>query len=529
MTPYVVGHGNYGYDSSVGLVCGANVEDSINTPFPNVANGYVNGCVIADNNLEGGMFLDYFNTPDSVLNTTVGFIPTASNINGIERAFFSLYTWQGYGFCTGSNVSNFNYPGSFSLLDRRESSFGFVGPYAGIINQSATMAGQVHLGGIGTTGCAIPPSYCTPTCPPNSGQQWYLRNLGSNPYIITEMPSNSKLTNCGDLEELSFFIDEAYMQFQNGSASASVWQNAFKCAMSQYPFGAPREALHFIQASRATEAWNYSTSTFPLVDGLTALQMTQNAITNLLTPCGTKDITTGNYGAYGTDGGLAQSWSSSTTGSAGCGTGVSDRTPEPNMQAMSAFYPFTPDDFNVHGSPITPTVMISANATSLTVNNHVSLTATSSVDIGAGSYTGWNIKIVNFGNSSLLNTCTSGFTCTATAISDVATTVQYYSIIVDASNTLQASSGFATVSWFNTTSIGVTLSSSATIVPIGTSVLLTATISGLPPGQESYSIFINDLNANTTLVSCDSGLVCSTTVVSEVPYTDSYQAELLPN
>ena len=47
----------------------------------------------------------------------------------------------------------------FLFLNRRESEFGFIGPYAGIINQSATMAGQVHLGGIGTTGCAIPPSY----------------------------------------------------------------------------------------------------------------------------------------------------------------------------------------------------------------------------------------------------------------------------------------------------------------------------------------------------------------------------------
>ena len=59
MTPYVVGHDNYGYKSGTGagagLTCGANVEYSINTPFPNVANGYVNGCVLIDNDLRRGI------------------------------------------------------------------------------------------------------------------------------------------------------------------------------------------------------------------------------------------------------------------------------------------------------------------------------------------------------------------------------------------------------------------------------------------------------------------------------------------
>ena len=272
--------------------------------------------------------------------------------------------------------------------------------------------------------------------------------------MITEFPSNSKLTLCSDLEELSFGIDEAYMQFQNGSAAASVWQNAFKCAMSQYPFAAPREALHFIQASRVTEAWNYSTSTFPLVDGLTALQMTQNAITQLLTSCTATGVMPGlsvNKGAYGPHGGLSQTWGN-------CG----DQTPEPNFQAMAAFYPFTPDDFNENGSPILPTVSISSNSTSLTVNHFAGLTATSSVDIGSGAYAGWHIKIANFANSSLLNTCTSGFTCTTTVISDMAASVGYYAIITDGSNTLQASSGVTTVSWYNTTSIAVTLNADAT-------------------------------------------------------------------
>ena len=525
MTPYTIGSQHYGYNTSpFGLSCGANIEAS---PAIGVSNGYNNACVLIDNNLEGGMFLDYFNSPSSVLINQSGFHSVFTNIYGNTRAYLTE-TFIGVGACSMPFV-NYNYPSSFALLDRREPEFGFAGVKAIVntLNKSNNFAaGQVHIGGIGSN-CGT------------QGQTWYLPGY-SNPsstLLATEFPSTSPISNCGDLEELSFYIDEAYMQHVNGSTAASVWQNAFKCAESQYPFVAQRQALHFIQAARATVAWNYSTATFPLVHGLTVLQMMQNTITQIFTPANqivssVSSTSCGGYDAKAGGGGLYQSWGTySTSGGAHCSyPGGSDATPEPNMQAMAAFYPFTPDDFGNSGNVApTPITILSANTTSLSTNSFSHLTASSSITVGTDGYTGWHINIYNFGNGSTIASCSSGNSCSANVTSSVAASVGYYSAILDGSSVVHATSGQLIISWFNSSIISVVLTSGATIVPVNTTVLLTATVYGLSFGQESYSILIIDLNNATTIADCSSGLTCTVFVNSLVPYSDNYMAELSAN
>ena len=521
MSNYVEGSQDYGYSSTFGISCGGNIEPSPalgkGTTYPAVQDytksAYHDTCVLIDNNLEGGLFLDYFNSPSSVLVNQSGFHSVFTNVYGNTRAFLTE-SFIGVGGCS-SPFASYNYPSSFALLDRREPEFGFAGvkSIVNTLNQSNNFAnGQVHIGGIGSN-CGT------------EGQTWFIPGY-SNPSsttIVSEFPSNNPVNGiCASggqcLETQSFFIDEAYMQYKNGSTSASVWQNSFKNAENQYPFDAPRDALHFIQAARATAAWNYTTSTFPLVDGLTVLQMMQNTITGLLTPCGTMDATTGQKGAYGPHGGLSQSWGN-------CG----DQTPEPNMQAMAAFYPNDPCDFgNCGTSSGVPTITLSANATSLSTNSFSHLTASSSVTVGTDGYTDWHINIYNFANGSTVASCSSGNSCAANVTSNVGVTVGYYSAILDGL-VVKATSGVTYVSWFNSSMISVVLTSTATIVPINTTVLLTATLYGLSPGQESYSILILDLNNDTTIADCSSGLTCTVFVNSLVPFSDNYMAELSAN
>lgn len=288
MTPYNPGQQNYGYDSQLGIDCGANIEAS---PAIGVSAGYNDACAVIDNNLEGGCALDYFNSLQGVI----------TNICGKVRQYLSE-SWFGVGGCS-SPFPGVTYPSSFPLLDRREGEYGFSDPYASIMSQPG-----VHLGGIGSS-CGT------------GGQVWYLAGYDnpSSTMIVTEMPG-SQIAATGDLEELSFYIDEAYMQCVSKTASCLLWQDAYLNAMSQYPFAAPRQALHFIQCTRATVAWNDS---FAVFNGMNASTMLQNTINQIFTQ------------AVGSDGGLYQQWN---------GGGSSD-TPEPNMQAMIAFDPEMPSWF----------------------------------------------------------------------------------------------------------------------------------------------------------------------------------------
>ena len=286
MTPYTLGNQHYGYDSTFGLIRGGNIESS---PAINVGAGYNDVIVAIDNNLEGAYSLDYANS----------LVGISTNIYTNVRVLLNN-VWNGIGACSKPFIQ-YSYPSSFSLLDMRESEYGFISPYISILETSGN-----HLGGIG--------SNCT-----TQGQTWYLPNYENpntsplQPLIVTELPSNSPIGSTGDLESLSFYIDQAYIQCIFGSTSCNVWQNAYLNAMSQYPFSAPREALHFIQATRATKAWTLSNMTY---NGMNSTIMLNDTINQVFTQ------------VVGIDGGLCQNFGSCTN---------QDNTPEPNLQAMIAF------------------------------------------------------------------------------------------------------------------------------------------------------------------------------------------------
>jgi len=278
MTPYSLGNQHYGYDSTFGLVRGGNIEPS---PAIGVSGGYNDVIVAIDNNLEGSYSLDYFNSAQSVLSTVAGFQPVNTSIYANVRSMLSK-PWIGVGGCS-SPFKTYSYPSSFQLLDRREGEYGFIGPFASTLVKPGN-----HLGGIGNN-CGT------------MGQTWFLPNYDSmptsatKPLIVTVFPSSQPIPSSGNLEELSFYIDEMYMQCVAGTSPCSLWQNAYQNAMSQYPFSAPRDALHFIQATRATQAWTMSNMTY---NGMSAKTMLQDTISKIFSS------------AVGPQGGLYQSFGS---------------------------------------------------------------------------------------------------------------------------------------------------------------------------------------------------------------------------
>lgn len=331
MTPYTEGNQHYGYDSNTGLIRGGNIEAS---PAIGVGSGYNDVVVAIDNNLEGSASLDYFNSPESPLNGQPGFSPVNTNIYENVRELLSE-TWIGVGGCSAP-FTQYSYPSSFSLLDMREAEYGSFDPYYSILIQPGN-----HLGGIGSNCGTL-------------GQTWYLPGYDSlptsmsKPLIATEFPSNTPIPSTGDLEELSFYIDEMYLECHAGTSPCSLWQDAYVNAMSQYPFSAPREALHFIQVSRATAAWTMSNMSY---DGISAFQMLQKTINRIWS----SDV--------GPDGGLYQNFSK---------TGSSD-SPEPNLQAMIAFDPRMPSWF---GQPASTTT--SSETTSSTQSTTISSSSSGS-------------------------------------------------------------------------------------------------------------------------------------------------------
>ena len=295
MTPYPLPaqKGKYGYDSASGLIRGANIEPS---PAIGVSGGNNDAIVYYDSNMEGSASLDFFN---GVAGVSTQIFQTAYNT-------LTSATWYGVGACS-KPFKAYRYPSDFPLLDRRDPSLGTFSPFYSIFIKSGAQ--------IATTG-----SSCG-----TQGQTWYLfKDAGitpyTNPLLVTELPSNTPVGINSDLEMLNFLIDLLYIQ------NSSSWRTAFMNAMNQYPFSAPRQALHFIECCRNTKAW--ADTTFPTVQGLTVLQMIQATITKIWTP-------SANGGAMGTDGGLYQAW----------GGGGSSNTPEPNFQAMRAFDPRGPSWF----------------------------------------------------------------------------------------------------------------------------------------------------------------------------------------
>lgn len=376
MTPYTIGPQHYGYDSVTGLVRGGNIEPS---PAIGVSGGYQDVIVAIDNNLEGSASLDFFNSASSPLNGQPGFSPVSTNIYGNVRALLNG-TWIGVGACSPPFVE-YSYPSSFSLLDRREAEYGSFDPYYSTLIKPGN-----HLGGIGNN-CGT------------EGQTWFLPPYDSlptsstQPLIATEFPSSTPIGSTGDLEELSFYIDEMYLQCRAGTSPCSLWQNAYLNAMSQYPFAAPREALHFIQASRATAAWTMSNMTY---NGMSAYQMLQDTINQIWSS------------AVGPDGGLYQSFSG----------GSSDRTPEPNFQAMIAFDPRMPSWFGQDTGYPSTTSSSSSSSTTTTQ----SLSSSSTVTQTSATTTSSSSKQSNTSTYSISSSTTSRTETTTTATSSLSST-----------------------------------------------------------------------------------------------------------
>jgi hypothetical protein len=267
---------------------------------------------LIDNNLEGGASLDYFASPNSVLSGQPAFEEMNLSIYSNTRHYLSM-PFYGIGPCS-QPFGVYNYPANFTLLDQREAEYGFADPYATELVQPG-----IHIGDTGSLVC---------NGAKENGQIWYLENHDNlaSTMIVTELPNATAVNATSSLEELSFAIDEFYMQCIAGKAPCSLWQNAYLNAMEQYPFRAPRLALHFIQLTRATGAWAMSNMSY---NGMSAAAMLNASITQIFTP-------QSSGGAFGPDGGLSQRWG-----------GGSDETPETNFQAMIAFDPRMPSWFTL--------------------------------------------------------------------------------------------------------------------------------------------------------------------------------------
>lgn len=361
MHPY--SSGGYGFDPGTGLVRGGNIEPNAAI---GVSSGYNDVIVAIDNNLEGSYSLDYFNSLAGV----------STNVYGNVRALLAK-TWDGIGGCPSPFIK-YSYPGSFQLLDRREAEYGLIDPYVSTLKSPGN-----HLGGIGSN-CGI------------SGQTWFLPGY-ENPnsmMIVTVFPSSQPIASGGNLEELSFYIDQAYLQCISHTAQCSNWQSAYLNAMSQYPFSAPRQALHFIQASRATQAWLDSNMTY---NGISAYSMLQNTINNLWAK------------GLGSDGGLKQTF----------GTG-GDKTPEPNFQAMVAFDPRMPNWF-VSGASSGTVSTSSSTSTSHSTTSTITSTSQSLTTITKTSTS------ISTSTSTSHSTTSQSSTSTQTSTTTSTTTITSFS------------------------------------------------------------------------------------------------------
>jgi hypothetical protein len=364
MTPYTPqGSGTgWGYSTQYGLYQGGGIEPA---PAIGVGNGYNNVIVISDNNIEGGLSMDYWNSPQSVLtslsafsnfnNANYGVAVYPTNFNSQVRSFNSM-TWYGVGACSGPSFTAYQYPSSFNqggstgyLLDRREAEYGFIGPYASILIQPG-----VHIGGIGSN-CGT------------EGQTWYVSSYGgftngistqsacqpssATPCIVTEFPSNKPAQLPGD-DTGGFVVMEYYMQCVSGTASCSLWQNALKIeTAADYPFTSTRGAAHFIEAVRATGAWTMSNMSY---DGMPYSTLLQNTITSLWSQ------------GQDSNGGMKQNWDANDGGLTG----------EPNMQVLTAFNPNLPSWFVPPTGTTSSSSTTSHTTTSTTSISHTTSTST---------------------------------------------------------------------------------------------------------------------------------------------------------
>jgi hypothetical protein len=303
MTPYVLAKGHYGYDSTFGLVRGANIEPS---PAIGITSPNNDAIVLIDNNLEGSASLDFWNSYKGV----------ASTVEANCRHFLDATSFDEI----GTNCPPFPQM-TYDGTDRREAKLGKHSPYYGMLSkpgqQIHNTSGQTDFvpGYEGINGskasCSAPPTLQT--------------NL-ANPIVVTALPIDSPINGGGNLETDGPWIS---LQFEQGNVSVAHGEFAKVVgAWDGNTFGsygsATRDLLHFIHCARATGFWRDATITGPKG---TAQEVVQQVVALVW-----------QIQASGGDGGLTQCYS----GTAGCG---STDTPEPNFQAMIAFDPRVPTWF----------------------------------------------------------------------------------------------------------------------------------------------------------------------------------------
>ncbi len=491
MTPFQTG--SFGYNAQYGLVEGGGIEPS---PAIGVPGGYNNIIVISDNNLEGGLSLDYWNSASSPLASLQTFInfntknygsgTVDTDINGQVRKYLSQ-TWFGVGACSAP-FTPYTYPGSFHgtssgyLLDRREPEYGFIDPYASILIQPG-----IHIGGIGNN-CGT------------EGQTWFLSGYGgftggatsdacqgSQPCINTEFPSSSPVVTDGGDDTQGFLIMEYDMQCVAGTAPCSLWQNAFLTDMARYPWSDTRGSAHFIEAARATQAWTMSNMTY---DGMSAKTMLQDTISNLWAD-----------GVDPSNGGMYQNW----------GTPNDGRTPEPNMQVLTAFNPNLPSWFTL------PTTTTSASSTTSTTSHTTSSTThtTSSTTHTTSSTTSTSQSTTSSTTSRSTTSSTTTSHSSQTTSTSISSTTSTDSTITNSgssstssdTNSNERSGAITTV----TTTISTTVTNPSFITSTASPSVSAQTITSVESGNLTVTITRTVTPKSTTIESSQSGISNSET------------------
>ena len=185
------------------------------------------------------------------------------------------------------------------------------------------------------------------------------------------------------------------MQCVAGTAPCSLWQNAFLTDMARYPWTDTRGSAHFIEAARATQAWTMSNMTY---NGMSAKTMLQDTINNLWAG-----------GVDPSNGGMYQNW----------GTPNNGRTPEPNMQVLTAFNPNLPSWFvKPNGTTsVSSTTSISFHTTSLTITSSRSTSTQITNNVKTSIASSTSIALTASNIQTTLPTAASSSTLVAASVS----------------------------------------------------------------------------------------------------------------
>jgi hypothetical protein len=172
-----------------------------------------------------------------------------------------------------------------------------------------------------------------------------------------------------------------------------------------------------------------------------------------------------------------------------------------------------------------PTWNVSLAASSTNPNTGTSTTLTATANSSVSGF-GYALEIFDQGTGTLLGSCNTGTTCTATVNHATSGSHSYIAYIAAAGSTLpptdvQATSNGVTATWSDqwTATLSTSISNP---LPTG-SATLTATSNHTVTGTP-YVIGIYDLNTGSLVTACSSGSTCSTPVSQALPSTHTYIA-----